>query len=79
MEFSNDQWRALSAHLLPFLDFDNITEKSMAAQATITIAPGRVIKTLEEVVASTDCYEFSAAYDALAHYRRGETVVYGVG
>ena len=65
--------------LLPFLDSDNITERSTAARATITIAPERAIKTLEAVVASKDSYEFSPAYDALAHYRRGKTVVYGVG
>ena len=47
--------------------------------ATITIAPERAIKTLEAVVKSKDRYEFSPAYRALEHYRRGETVVYGVG
>ena len=46
-------------HLLPFLDSDNVTERSMAAQATITIAPERAIKTLEAVVESKDSYEFS--------------------
>ena len=65
--------------LLPFLDADNISERSAAACATITIAPERAIKTLQEIVASKDRYEFSNAYDALDHYRRGETVVYGVG
>ena len=65
--------------LLPLLDADNISERSAAACATITIAPQRAIETLEEIVASKDRYEFSNAYDALDHYRRGETVVYGVG
>ena len=63
--------------LLPFLDADNISERSAAACATITIAPERAIKTLEEIVASRDRYEFSNAYDALDHYRRGQTVVSG--
>ena len=65
--------------LLPFLDSDNITERSTAARATITIAPERAIKTLEAVVASKNSYQFSRAYRALEHYRRGETVIYGVG
>ena len=65
--------------LLPFLDADNISERSAAACATITIAPERAIKTLEDIVASKDTYEFRNAYDALDHYRRGKTVVYGVG
>jgi HEAT repeat protein len=65
--------------LLPFLDSDNITERSTAARAAITIAPERAIKTLEAVVASKDSYECFRAHRALEHYRRGETVVHGVG
>jgi hypothetical protein len=50
-----------------------------AARATITLAPERAIKTLEAVAESKDSYECLRADRALANYRRGETVVYGVG
>ena len=65
--------------LLPFLDSSNISERSAAACATITIAPERAIETLEEIVASKDTYEFPTAYRALDNHRHGRTVVYGVG
>jgi Domain of unknown function (DUF2019) len=65
--------------LLPFLDSSIITVRAQAARATITIAPERASRVLEEVRASKDYYEQLPAAESLERWRGGKTIIHGVG
>jgi len=67
------------AQLLPLLDSQNITVRAEAARATLTVAPERASAVLEAIVAGDDRWERIRAADSLENWRKGETVVYGVG
>ena len=62
--------RGACDRLLPLLQSPNITERAEAARATFDIAPERALKTLEEVAASKDSYEFGRAEQSLQYFRQ---------
>jgi hypothetical protein len=61
--------RNACGRLLPLLASPNITERAEAARATFEIAPERALKSLEEVAASKDSYEFGRAEQSLQYFR----------
>jgi HEAT repeat protein len=71
--------REALARLLPLLESDIITVRAEAARATLTVDPARASKVLEAVVARNDTYELGRASRALALFRQGKIVVWGVG
>lgn len=70
--------RGLLPRLLPLFDIDKVAVRYEAALACMRIAPEKSIAVLEAIVASRNPEYSALAQDALNHWRKNNSVVYGM-